>query len=257
MTRPDYSALSTGTSLTPPANYLCPGGQQCSGSGSGSNPYLKPIVSSNFDATLEWYFAPRSLLSGSLFVMDLQNYIGYGSATVYYPTSGAAAAGFPPGIVPVPYLLTVPINTTGRAQGIELTYQQAFGDFGVNVNYTYTDAKQTSDVPPGGDDRLVGASKNVYNIGAYYETAHFSARVSYNFRSAFYSGLDRSTAFSQDDTGDVNASVAYLVNDNLSLTLDGQNLNNPTLKYYALNTDQPRAFYKNGRQYYLTLRARF
>ena len=257
MTRPDYSALSTGTSLTPPANYLCPGGQQCSGSGSGSNPYLKPIVSSNFDATLEWYFAPRSLLSGSLFVMDLQNYIGYGSATVYYPTSGAAAAGFPPGVVPVPYLLTVPINTTGRAQGIELTYQQAFGDFGVNVNYTYTDAKQTSDVPPGGDDRLVGASKNVYNIGAYYETAHFSARVSYNFRSAFYSGLDRSTAFSQDDTGDVNASLAYLFNDNLSLTLDGMNLNDPTLKYYALNTDQPRAFYKNGRQYYLTLRAKF
>lgn len=256
MTRPDYSALSTGTSLTPPANY--PG----TGSGSGSNPYLKPIVSSNFDATLEWYFAPRSLLSGSLFVMDLQNYIGYGSATVYYPTSGSAASGFPPGIVSVPYNLTVPINTTGRAQGIELTYQQAFGDFGVNVNYTYTDAKQTSDVQPNpdgtpGDSRLVGASKNVYNVGGYYETAHFSARVSYNFRSAFYSGLDRSTAFSQDDTSDLTASLAYLFNDNLSLTLDGMNLNNPTLKYYALNTDQPRAFYKSGRQYYLTLRAKF
>jgi iron complex outermembrane receptor protein len=258
MTRPDYSALSTGTSLTPPANY--PG----TGSGSGSNPYLKPIVSSNFDATLEWYFAPRSLLSASLFVMDLQNYIGFGSATVNYPTSGSPTAGFPPnnGIVSVPYLLTVPINATGRAQGIEIAYQQSFGNFGVNVNYTYTDAKQTSDVQPNpdgtpGDSRLVGASKDVYNIGAYYETVHFSARVSYNYRSAFYSGLDRSTAFSQDDTGDLNASLAYLFNDNLSVTLDGMNLNNPTLKYYALNTDQPRAFYKNGRQYYLTLRAKF
>jgi iron complex outermembrane recepter protein len=257
MTRPDYSALSTTTSLTPPANYLCPGGVQCVGSGSGSNPYLKPIVSSNFDATLEWYFAPRSLLSGSLFIMDLQNYVGYGSATVSYPTSGSAASGFPPGIVSVPYNLTVPINTTGRAQGIEIAYQQSFGDFGVNVNYTYTDAKQTSDVPLNGDDRLVGASRNVYNIGAYYEIAHFSARVSYNFRSAFYSGLDRSTAFSQDDTGTLAASFAYNYNDNLSLTLDGQNLNNPTLKYYALNTDQPRAFYKNGRQYYLSVRAKF
>ena len=258
MTRPDYSALSTGTSLTPPANY--PG----TGSGSGSNPYLKPIVSSNFDATLEWYFAPRSLLSASLFLMDLQNYIGFGSATVNYPTSGSPASGFPPnnGIVSVPYLLTVPINTTGRAQGIELTYQQSFGNFGVNVNYTFTDAKQTSDVQPNpdgtpGDSRLVGASKNVYNLGAYYETVHFSARISYNFRSAFYSGLDRSTAFSQDDTADLNASLAYLFNDNLSVTLDGMNLNNPTLKYYALNTDQPRAFYRNGRQYYLTLRAKF
>jgi len=251
MTRADYSALSSTTSLTPPGNF--PG----TGSGTGSNPFLKPIVSSNFDGGLEWYFAPRSLLAGTLFFMDLKNYIGYGSETINYPTSGSAASGFPPGIVSVPYLLTVPINTTGRAQGIEIAYQQAFGNFGVDLNYTYTDAKQTSDVPVGGDERLVGASKDVYNISGYYENAHFSARVSYNYRSAFYSGLDRSTAFSQDDFGSLAASLAYYYNDNLSLSLDGQNLNNPTLKYYALNTDQPRAFYRNGRQYYLTLRAKF
>jgi iron complex outermembrane receptor protein len=41
------------------------------------------------------------------------------------------------------------------------------------------------------------------------------------------------------------------------VNLDGHNLNNPTLKYYALDTTQPRAFYRNGRQYYLTLRAKF
>jgi iron complex outermembrane recepter protein len=81
--------------------------------------------------------------------------------------------------------------------------------------------------------------------------------VSYNYRSAFYSGLDRSTAFSQDSVGTLAASLAYIVNDNFSVNLDGQNLNNPTLKYYALNTDQPRAFYKNGRQYYLSVRAKF
>jgi len=250
MTRPDYSALSSTTNLTPPANY--PG----TGSGSGSNPNLKPIVSSNLDVGLEWYFAPRSLLAGTLFFMDLKNYIGYGSETLYYPTSGPPAAGFPPGIVSVPYLLTVPINTTGRAQGIELAYQQAFGNFGIDLNYTYTDAKQTEAVPPGGDDRLVGASKNVYNVSGYFENAHFSARISYNYRSAFYSGLDRSTAFTQDNIGTLAASLAWIVNDNFMLSLDGQNLNNPTLKYYALNTDQPRAFYRNGRQYYLTLHAK-
>jgi iron complex outermembrane receptor protein len=268
MTRPDYSALSGTTSLTPPGVFNPALQSSCTssppvncGSGTGSNPYLKPIRSNNFDATLEWYFAPRSLLAGSLFYMDLKNYVGYGSAIVTYPTFGPAVQGFPPGGAQVPYLLTVPINTSGRAQGIELTYQQAFGNFGINANYTHTDARQTSDVPTtgpsAGDDRLVGASKNVYNIGGYYEDAHFSARVSYNFRSAFYDGLDRSTAFSQDDIGTLAASFAYYYNDNWSLSLDGQNLNNPTLKYYALNTDQPRAFYRNGRQYYLTLRAKF
>jgi iron complex outermembrane receptor protein len=248
MTRADYSALSSTTSLTPPANY--PG----TGSGSGSNPYLKPIRSNNYDAGLEWYFAPRSILSATLFYMDLKNYIAYGSETLNYPTFGP---GLPPGGVVVPYNLTVPINAQGRAQGVELAYQQAFGNFGIDLNYTYTDSKQTSAVPPGGDNRLVGASKNVYNVSGYYENAHFSARVSYNFRSAFYSGLDRSTAFSQDDIGALAATLAWLINDNFSVNLDGQNLNNPTLKYYALDTTQPRAFYRNGRQYYLTLRAKF
>jgi iron complex outermembrane receptor protein len=266
MTRPDYSALSSTTNLTPPANYLCPppANNQCSGSGTGSNPYLKPIRSYNYDAGLEWYFAPHSLLSATLFYMDLKNFVGLGSETLNYPTSGSAAAGFPPGLVSVPYVLAVPVNTAGRAEGIEASWQQSFFEhWGVDANYTYTDGKQTSFGPQAQgavaptDTRLLGTSKNTYNIGGYYEDAHFSARVSYNYRSAFYSGLDRSTAFSQDSVGTLAASLAYIVNDNFSVNLDGQNLNNPTLKYYALNTDQPRAFYKNGRQYYLSVRAKF
>jgi len=31
----------------------------------------------------------------------------------------------------------------------------------------------------------------------------------------------------------------------------------PTLKYYGANTDQPRAFYKNGRQFYAGVRVKF
>jgi iron complex outermembrane receptor protein len=139
--------------------------------------------------------------------------------------------------------------------GVELAYQQAITEhWGVAANYTYADGKQTSALPPGGDDRLVGTSKNTYNINGYYEDAHFSARVAWNYRSAYFDGLDRSTAFSEDSIGYLSASFAYTVNDNFMVTLDGQNLNNPTLKYYALNETQPRAFYTNGRQYYLNLR---
>ena len=155
------------------------------------------------------------------------------------------------------YDVSYPINAQGRVGGLELAYQQAITEhWGVAGNYTYADGKQTSAVT-GGDDRLVGTSKNTYNINGYYEDAHFSARVAWNYRSAFFDGLDRSTAFSQDAIGYLSASLAYLVNENFSVTLDGQNLNNPTLKYYALNTTQPRAFYVNGRQYYLNLRAKF
>ncbi|MBI3716296.1 MAG: TonB-dependent receptor [Betaproteobacteria bacterium] len=242
MTRADYSALAGGVSLSPPAVV---GG---TGSGSGGNPDLKPIRSSNLDATWEYYFAPRSLASIGVFYMKLDNYIGLGQVNKSFKDFSNA---FPNGVVN-PYVLTVPINSSGKVSGLELSYEQpVFGNFGIAANYTYADAKETG----GGD--LVGASKNTYNLSGYYEDANFSARLNYTFRSSFYSGLDRSTAFYQDDISNVSASLGYRVNDNLSITLDGQNLNDPKLKYYALNKDQPRSIYQNGRQYYLTARIKF
>jgi iron complex outermembrane recepter protein len=245
MTRPDYSALAGFTNLTPPG---APGG---TGGGSGGNPDLKPIRSTNLDAGLEWYFAKRSLLSATAFYMDLRNYVAYGSEIKTYTTYSSQ---FPNG-AEVPYNLTVPVNAKGRVDGLELAYQQALTDnFGFAGNYTYADGKQTSAVAPGGDDRLVGTSKNTYNVSGYFENQMFNARVAYTYRSAFYSGLDRSSAFTQDSIGTLSASLGYTMNDHFSITLDAMNLNNPTLKYYALNEDQPRAFYKNGSQYYLNFR---
>ncbi len=247
MTRPDYSALAGFTNLTPP------GAVGEVGSGSGGNPDLKPIRSTNLDAGLEWYFAKRSLLSATAFYMDLRNYIGYGSEIKTYTTFSSQ---FPTGAA-VPYNLTVPINAQGRVEGMEVAYQQAFTDnLGVAANYTYADGKQTSNVQPTpsgapGDDRLVGTSKDTYNVSAYFENKMFNAQVGYTYRSAFYSGLDRSTAFTQDNIGTLSASLGYIMNEHFSIKLDGLNLNNPTLKYYALNTTQPRAFYRNGSQYYL------
>jgi iron complex outermembrane recepter protein len=245
MTRADYSALGGFTSLAPP------GALGEVGSGSGGNPDLKPILSTNFDAGLEWYFARHSLLSATLFYMDLRNYVSYGTVDKSYFTYSSA---FPNGAL-LPYLLTVPVNAKGRVEGAEFAYQQAFTEnIGIITNYTYADGKQTSDITINGDDRLVGTSKDTYNVTAYFENTHISARVGYTYRSSFYSGLDRNTAFTQYNIGDLSASLAYIINQNFSITLDGQNLNNPTLKYYALNEDQPRAFYKNGSQYYLTAR---
>ncbi|HZF16007.1 MAG TPA: TonB-dependent receptor [Steroidobacteraceae bacterium] len=247
MTRADYSALAGFTDLTPPSTV------NGTGTGTGGNPDLKPIRSTNVDAALEWYFAKNSLLAGSVFYMDLENYVSFGSETKNYFTFSTL---FPTG-ADVPYLLTVPVNAKGRVQGFELTYKQAFlENFGIDANYTYADGKQTSLVT-NGDDRLVGTSKNTYNLSGYYENAHFNARVTYTYRSAFFSGLDRNSAFSQDDIASLAASLGYTLNDHLSFTLDGQNLTNETLKYYSLNKDQPRAFYKNGAQYYFNVRFKF
>jgi iron complex outermembrane recepter protein len=245
MTRADYSALAGNVTFGAPPAGTTPG------SATVGNPDLKPVRSTNLDAGLEWYFAKRSLLSATAFYMDLRNYIGYSSK----PLTELSFGNQTPYGAFLNYLASYPVNAQGRVDGVELAYQQALTEhFGVAANYTYADGKQTSALPPGGDDRLVGTSKNTYNINGYYEDAHFSARVAWNYRSAYFDGLDRSTAFSEDSIGYLSASLAYTVNENFMVTLDGQNLNNPTLKYYALNETQPRAFYTNGRQYYLNLR---
>ena len=242
MTRPDYSALAGAVSLSPPA------AQGAVGSGTGGNPDLKPIRSTNVDATVEWYFAPKALLSASAFYMDLSSYVGYGQVTRQFMTYSTQ---FPQGFV-ADYVLSIPVNTSGTVKGFELGYQQPIGgNFGFDVNYTYANAKESNGSP------LVGASKNTYNLGVYYENDRFNARVGYNYRSAFYSGLDRSTAFSQAAVDNVAASLGVKITDNFSLTFDAHNLNNAKLKYYALNEDQPRSVYQSGRQYYLNARFKF
>lgn len=238
LTRPDYSALAGPLNLSPPAQR----GQV--GSGNGSNPDLAPVRSTNFEASLEWYHAPGALLSAGLFSMDLKSYIGLGQVTRQYITFDKAG-GFL-----ADYVLSVPVNTSGKVRGAELAVQQPFGNFGVSANYTYADAEEKGGGP------LVGASRSTYNLVGYYEDDRFNVRLAYNYRSKFFSGLDRQTAFSQDDVANVAASFGWNLTKNVALSLDARNLNNAKLKYFALNEDQPRSIYQNGRQYYLTMRVK-
>ena len=228
--RPDFSAL--GGSIT---------ADDTTRTGNGGNPNLKPIRSTNLDAALEWYYAPRALLSGGIFYLDLDNYVAFGT----YQTQllNIRTNTFQT------YTISAPINSSGKVKGVELAWQQPLGmGFGVQANYTYADAYESNKAD------LVGASKNTYNVSAYYEDKRFGARLAYTYRSAFFVGLDRSTPQYQDDTGVLAASLSYKIRDNIQLSLDALNLNDPILKYYGANRDQPRAFYANGRQYYLTLR---
>ena len=242
LSRPDYSALAGGLNLSPPNSENDVGG------GSSSNPNLKPVRSTNFDASLEWYYAPRALVSASAYYMDLSSYIGQGVSEQQFLTFDQT---HPDGYMGT-YLVSSPINTKGTVKGMEFSVEQPIGEnFGINANYSYTDAKESNGKP------LVGASRDVFNVIGYFENDRFNARIAYNYRSHFFNGLDRRSAFNQANTRSVSASVGWKFNDMISVSLDGMNLTNEKLKYYADNTDQPRAIYSNGRQYYLNLRLNF
>jgi iron complex outermembrane recepter protein len=242
LTRPDYAALAGATSLSPPP---APGGV---GSGSGPNPALNPVRSTNLDVSWEWFHAPRAMVAVSGFYMDMRSLITLGQVTRQFKTFNQAN---PNGFM-ADYVLSVPVNGSGTVKGLEFTVEQPLtGNFGVQANYTYTDASESGNKP------MLGASKNVLNLGGYFENDSWNARLNYTYRSSFYNGLDRNTAFSQAAVSSVSASLGYKFSEQFALSLDGRNLNNPKLKYYALNEDQPRSIYENGRQFYLTARLKY
>lgn len=243
MTRPDYSALAGSLSL-----------DDLTHTGSGGNPDLDPLVSTNFDASLEWYFAPRALLSGSVYYMDLADYINFGTTTIQYKDQQASHDTGTD--VYSDYLVSVPVNASGKVKGFELAYEQPIGEnFGVSTNYTYADGEAEGGKP------LNGTSKNTWNVSAWFENERFNARLTYSQRSEFYAGVSRTDSFYQDDFGTLSASLGYRFTDWLTLSFDELNLNNPKLKYYTesagYNGYLPYAFYNNGRQYYMNLRFKF
>jgi iron complex outermembrane receptor protein len=230
--RPDYSALGGSVSLNDDAL-----------SGSGGNVNLDPVRSTNYDMSVEWYFAPKSALSLGLFFMDLRSIVAQGTSTGSYFNNKRNAQTV--------YQITSPFNTSGTNKGVELSWQQPVaGNFGMLANYTYADGK----LDDGGE--LLNSSKNTYNLTGYFENERFSARLAYNFRSAYKAGVDRGASQHVKGMPSLAASLNYKLSERYTLTFDALNLTNETIKMYAETTEQPRAFYSNGRTYYFGLRAK-
>jgi len=232
MARPDYSALGGSVSLNDDAL-----------SGSGGNVNLDPVRSTNFDVSAEWYYAPKAALSAGLFYMDLRSIVAQGTSTGTYYNNKRSA--------PAEYQITSPFNTSGKNKGIELSWQQPiWNNFGFLANYTWADGE----LDDGGE--LLNSSKRTYNLTGYFENERFSARLAYSFRSAYKAGVDRGASQHVDDMPSLAASVNVKLTEQLTLTFDALNLTNETIKMYAENKDRPRAFYSNGRTFFLGVRGK-
>lgn len=249
VTRADYTALSAFTSLNTTGMFL---DNNANGGGTAGNPDLKPIRSTNFDANIEWYFAPRAFVSMGAFHMEMASYITNGTFTATYPVLlGNTAGGAAQQVVSRQFVITGLVNKKASVTGLEFAFETPIANnFGVSANYTFADGHDAD------GHVLRGNVKNSFNLGGFYENDQFSARVNYSYTDDIFIGTDRATDYFQKANGVLSASLGYKFNDNFALSLDAQNLNDPKLKYYASEV-QPRAVYKNGRQFYLTARVKF
>lgn len=94
LARPEYGNLFASTNAGQPGRPIALGGEA---TGSTGNPGLLPLISDNFDVSLEWYFAPSSYVSAGFFEKRVRNFVGSGQTRqnlfgLRDPTSGVAGS---------------------------------------------------------------------------------------------------------------------------------------------------------------------
>lgn len=233
LTRPAFANLNPLVSYSPSGDT---GTQAYYGSGSGGNPDLKPIKSTGYDASLEFYASPSTSITAGAFYRTIDGYIQTYS-------EGETIDG-------ELYLISRPRNTSnGYLTGAEVAYQQFF-DFlpgalsglGVQLNGTYSDGK-TDDPINGGRQRIVNVSHWAYNAVAMYEKYGITARLAYNWRSSYVvsynSGGTQADTIIADPTGQLDFSASYDVTPAVTLTFNATNITDRTYqdRFKGTNSD--------------------
>ena len=284
ITRPLFEQLNPGLILgqTPTCDPTRP---DCFISGEGGNPFLKPLRSNNYDASLEYYFSQTGFASVAAFRRDMRGFIV--NRSVLFPEPDEDT-GFNINI-------TGPVNTNkAKIKGFEAQVSTFFDwdfmptwarGFGAQANVTYIDAKAEVPIfcpsfidpcvptPPFDPNatvinaRIPDVSKWTYNLVAMYERGPLTARLSYNHRSNYPEG-----ALSQRREGPGNAPInftlqgrgrssgrldwssSYIVNDNFTLFFDWTNILNIPFRSDIVRVDYNNALPSNREVFPMVVR---
>jgi TonB-dependent receptor len=203
--------------------------------GSGGNPMLKPMQANQYDAAVEWYFAPQGSLYSTFFYKDVKNYFIRGTETQ--------------SLFGLDWQVDATINgDEGVIKGFEVGYSQFYDflpgwlqGFGAQANFTYVDSKGggptagpsggSATVPPGLP--IEGLSKTSYNLVALYQRGAVEARLAYNWREQWLLTTqdgDGKGSVWNGDYGQLDASLFFRFSPNVQVGIEANNLTNTTQK---------------------------
>lgn len=244
------------------------------GTGSRGNPDLNPLRADSYDVSVEKYFNSTAYVSFDLFDKQLDGFT-YGLSdceTVPFapnPVTPSTANG----CAANEYYVTYNVNAgKGYARGVELAGQTFFDflpgmwkHFGAIGSFTYLDAQ--NDVKLNGivtSVPLPFQSKYNYSVQGIYDDGKLSARLVYTWRSEqILFGISTNPIDGRyiGAYGILDMSVNYKINDQLSLTFNGNNLTDKGLDRFNGEPDYAtgieRQHYLNGRTYSIGLRYKF
>ncbi|MDN4632003.1 TonB-dependent receptor [Sphingomonas sp. PsM26] len=246
--------------------------------GSFSNPFLDPIRANTFDAALEWYFAPGSLISVAYFHKSIETYIQNTTQLLPFRDLGLPDSLLVNSNATPDELFNVSRSTNtpgGPLRGFEANVQLPLRflpgplrNLGVlanftrvrsNINYILQSvngiATLTRTAP------LVGLSPETASGTLYYEDKKFSIRSTVNYRSGYLTsipGPQDSDAVGAKKTIFVDASASYNLSDHIKLIAEVSNITNEQNNLYTDSIRQDPLYTSTfGRTYALAVNFQF
>lgn len=233
MSRPELGQLAPTSGITATTR-----------SGNINNPYLDPIRADTYDAALEWYFQPGSLLSVAYFHKNIKTYVQRVTSQIPFNQLGLPVALLDNTNTAPTEEFTVgqPLNTPGgKLNGVEVNAQVQLrflpgflGNFGVLGNYTHVTSRIRYILASAGGvptvtttADLVGLSKNTASGTIFYEDARFSIRATASYRDRYIRAIPASPGSDLQGNSPntfVDAAAAFNVNDHIKLIVEAQNL---------------------------------
>lgn len=230
ISRPKYSALVPGMNIKRGDNEIVIG-----------NPGLEATTSHNIDLTGEYYWKSIGLVSAGVFYKHINGFIvdevafnreyeGHVWTKLTQPKNGGNANIF----------------------GAEFAYQRDFSFItpslkclGLYGTYTYTHSRVTDFNFTGREKEkglsLPGSPKHTANMSVYFEKYGISARMSFNYASAFIDEMGASKFYDRyyDDVKYMDFNISYTFGKKTKFTVyaDLTNLLNQPLRYYQGSKD--------------------
>lgn len=230
-------------------------------SASGGNPDLKPYLSDNFDAAVEWYYQRNSYFSVNFYLKHLTNFIVGGVTqgpidNVIDPSTGKTAI----------FNINAKINgPEATVKGVEIALQHVFGDsgFGFSANATLPSSNRPYDPTnvSGGSFSITGLAKSANFVG-FYDKHGFQIRGALNWRDTYLLQLGQGQGGTfgaepvyVDSQLQVDASASYDITKQITIFGEVTNINNSTYSTHGRFDNQVLDVYSYGRRF--TFGARF
>ena len=168
-----------------------------------------------------------------------------------------------PGDPVIGFTITQPVNNrSDELDGWEFNIQHVFGEsgFGLSANYTMVDSGLTYDNGRLGTQFALTGLSDSANFVAFYDKGPWQVRAAYNWRDKFLNGLGDGKGpnpLYTEAYGQLDVNVSYQINDNLSVSVEGINLTNETMRVHGRNERQLYTLDQFGPRYMFGVRYKF